>query len=81
MLDSENVQSGLKSGVLTITLNHPKANPFTEKMIFSTQKIFKDAAHDAQVRCVLFTGSGNIFSAGHDLGRFFRSETNHSATT
>ena len=38
MLDSENVQSGLKSGVLTITLNHPKANAFTEEMIFSTQK-------------------------------------------
>lgn len=39
---SENVQSGLKSGVLTITLNHPKANAFTEEMIFSIQKIFKD---------------------------------------
>ena len=46
MLDSENVQSGLKSGVLTITLNHPKANAFTEEMIFSTQKTFKDAAQE-----------------------------------
>ena len=72
MLDSENVQSGLKSGVLTITLNHPKANAFTEEMIFSIQKIFKDAADDAQVRCVLLTGSGNIFSAGHDLGEVFQ---------
>jgi enoyl-CoA hydratase/carnithine racemase len=40
MLDTENVRSELKSGVLAITLNHPKANAFTEEMIFSTQKIF-----------------------------------------
>jgi enoyl-CoA hydratase/carnithine racemase len=37
-VDSENIQSVLKSGVLTITLNQTKANAFTEEMIFSTQK-------------------------------------------
>ncbi len=71
MAASEFVQSELKAGVLTITLNHPKVNAFTEEMIFSIQEILEEAAHEAQVRCVLLTGSGDIFSAGHDLNEVF----------
>jgi enoyl-CoA hydratase/carnithine racemase len=81
MLDSENVLSGLKSGVLTITLNHPKANAFTEEMIFSIQNIFKEAVRDAQVRCVLLIRSGNLFSAGHDLSEVFQVRNESTAVT
>jgi len=72
MLDTDHVFSRFESGVLTIILNHPKANAFTEEMIFSIQKIIKIAADDERVRCVLLTGSGNIFSAGHDLGEVYQ---------
>jgi 2-(1,2-epoxy-1,2-dihydrophenyl)acetyl-CoA isomerase len=72
MPNSEYVQSELKSGVLSITLNHPKVNAFTREMIFSIQKIFEDAAREAQVRCLLLTGSGDVFSAGHDLNEVFQ---------
>lgn len=72
MTDTDYVLSSFKSGVLTITLAHQKVNAFTEEMTFSIQKLLKDAAKDTQVSCVLLTGSGGTFSAGHDLGEVFR---------
>lgn len=61
------VHIGLRDGVLTITLDHPKANAFTEEMIISTQDAFRIASSDPQVRCVLLIGKGRFFSTGHDL--------------
>lgn len=72
MSDTKFVLNGFRSGVMTITLDHPKVNAFTEEMTFSIQKLLKNAAKDAQVRCVLLTGSGKTFCAGHDLGEVFR---------
>lgn len=72
MSDNDYVISGIKSGVLTITFNHPKVNAFNEEMVFSTQKMFKKAAQNEQIRCVLITGSGDTFSAGHDLNEVFQ---------
>ncbi|TAK12417.1 MAG: 2-(1,2-epoxy-1,2-dihydrophenyl)acetyl-CoA isomerase [Anaerolineae bacterium] len=62
--------SNLNEGVLTLTLNRPKANAFNEALIKAAQNAFKDAARNAGVRCVLLTGSGRIFSAGQDVTEF-----------
>ena len=67
MPDSNLVQIDLKEGVLSITLNHPKANAFTDEMITALQAAFKQAGRDAQVRSVLLSGSGKFFSTGRDL--------------
>lgn len=64
---SNTVLTDLKDGVLTITLNRPKANAFDREMIEAAQKAFKTAGKDAQVRCVLLTAAGNVFSAGQDV--------------
>jgi 2-(1,2-epoxy-1,2-dihydrophenyl)acetyl-CoA isomerase len=62
--------SELQDGVLTLTLNRPKANAFNEELIQAAQKAFKDAGRNAAVRCVLLTGAGRIFSAGQDVTEF-----------
>lgn len=64
---SANIQTSLDRGVLTITLNRPKANAFTMEMAEAAQAALRQAARDEQVRCLLLTGSGSIFSAGQDL--------------
>lgn len=64
------VLSQLENGVLTLTLNRPKANAFNFEMIAALQNAFKQAARDSQTRCVLLKGSGSIFSAGQDVKEF-----------
>lgn len=59
-------------GVLTLTLNRPKVNAFNFALIAALQAALKKAARDDQVRCVLLTGSGNVFSAGQDISDFSR---------
>jgi 2-(1,2-epoxy-1,2-dihydrophenyl)acetyl-CoA isomerase len=68
------VVTEFEAGVLTITLNHPKANAFNEEVIASTQAAFKNASRDPEVRCVLLTGKGKVFSAGQDVKEFGQSE-------
>ncbi len=67
MSNSEAVLSELRDGVLTITLNNSKANALTLAMIDALQEALKEAAHSSQVRSVLLTGAGSVFSAGQDL--------------
>ena len=59
-----------KDGVLTLTLNRPKVNAFSLEMTAATQAAFQQAGRDPQVRCVLLTGAGNVFSAGQDINDF-----------
>ncbi len=61
-------------GVMTITLNRPKANAFNLDMVAELQAAFKEAARDEQVRCVLLTGQGSNFSAGQDVRDFQQAE-------
>jgi 2-(1,2-epoxy-1,2-dihydrophenyl)acetyl-CoA isomerase len=57
-----------KNGILTLTLNRPKANAFNNELIAALQQSLKDAARDASVRCVLLRANGKLFSAGQDVG-------------
>jgi len=68
------VLTAMEEGVLTITLNRPKVNAFNIEMIEATQAAFKQAGRDPQVRCVLLTGSGAVFSAGQDITEVKREE-------
>jgi 2-(1,2-epoxy-1,2-dihydrophenyl)acetyl-CoA isomerase len=69
-MPSECLLTDLQHGVLTITLNRPKVNAFNNEMIQAAQAAFKTAVRDPQVRVVLLTGSGKVFSAGQDVSEF-----------
>lgn len=60
----------LSEGVLTLTLNRPKVNAFSLELIEMLQEAFKQAGRDSQVRCVILTGAGRVFSAGQDIKDF-----------
>ncbi|GAB4503208.1 MAG: enoyl-CoA hydratase-related protein [Anaerolineales bacterium] len=58
----------LQSATLTIRLNRPeRANAFNFEMITELQEALRQAARDSQVRCLVLTGAGRAFSAGHDV--------------
>ncbi|MBI2330627.1 MAG: enoyl-CoA hydratase/isomerase family protein [Chloroflexi bacterium] len=60
--------SNLQSGVLTLRLNRPeRANAFNFEMTTALQSALADAEKDSQVRCVVITGNGKVFSAGQDI--------------
>ena len=62
--------SELKDGVLTLTLNRPKANAFNTELTQTLTRAIKDAGRNDEVRCVLLVAGGKIFSAGQDVGEF-----------
>jgi len=71
---SDYVLTELKDHVLAITLNRPKVNAFNLEMVDATLAAFKQAGRDPQVRCVLLSGSGNVFSAGQDISEVKKEE-------
>ena len=54
-------------GVLTLTLNRPKANAFNQELIDALLDALRRAEAEASVRCILLTGEGRVFSAGQDV--------------
>ncbi len=51
-----------------LTLNRPeRANAFNFEMVNELRAALADAEQNPQVRCVVLTGAGNIFSAGQDI--------------
>jgi len=58
----------LQSATLTISLNRPeRANAFNFEMIAELRAALEQAFTDSQVRCVVLTGAGDSFCAGHDI--------------
>lgn len=70
MDNGEMVKLEQKEGVLIATLDRPKANAFNFQMIETLHGALRIAGRDPQVRVVLLTGSGGIFSAGQDVKEF-----------
>jgi enoyl-CoA hydratase len=55
-------------GVATLTLNRPdKLNALTPKVFVALRAQIDAVAQDDSVRCVVVTGAGRSFCAGHDL--------------
>lgn len=60
--------SALQAATLTIRLNRPeRANAFNFEMIAELRSALEQAAADSQIRCVVLTGTGGSFCAGHDI--------------
>jgi len=60
--------TGLQAATLTISLNRPKrANAFNFEMISELRAALEQVATESQVRCVVLTGAGTSFCAGHDI--------------
>ena len=55
-------------GVATLTLNRPdKLNALTPSVFIALRGHIDDLSKDESVRCVVLTGAGRSFCAGHDL--------------
>jgi 2-(1,2-epoxy-1,2-dihydrophenyl)acetyl-CoA isomerase len=67
------IKTGRQDGVLTITLDRPKANAFNQVMIDELLAELKQAASDEEIRCLVLTGAGRFFSTGQDIKVFSES--------
>jgi 2-(1,2-epoxy-1,2-dihydrophenyl)acetyl-CoA isomerase len=68
MKDYETLHATQEKGVLKVVLDRPKANAFNQTMVDELMAVLKAAGRDPEVRCLILTGAGRIFSAGQDLG-------------
>jgi enoyl-CoA hydratase/carnithine racemase len=67
----ENILYEVDGGIATITLNQPdKRNALSHGMLDDLVVAFKSAAESDEVRAVVLTGAGKVFSAGGDLSGF-----------
>ncbi|KAA3646613.1 MAG: 2-(1,2-epoxy-1,2-dihydrophenyl)acetyl-CoA isomerase [Chloroflexi bacterium] len=69
-MSEEILLSNLSNGVLTLTLNRPKANAFNSELIKALRNAIRQAGKDEATRVVLLAASGGIFSAGQDVKEF-----------
>jgi crotonobetainyl-CoA hydratase len=63
----ETVSTDERDGILTITLNRPKANAIDVETSGRLYKAFMRLASEPHLRVGIVTGSGRFFSAGWDL--------------
>ena len=64
-----------QSGFVTLSLNRPeRANSFNFEMVKELRSALTEAEKDPQVRCVVLTGVGEVFSAGQDISEMKRGE-------
>jgi 2-(1,2-epoxy-1,2-dihydrophenyl)acetyl-CoA isomerase len=57
-----------QAGSVILTLNRPeRANAFNFEMTTELQRALTEVEQDPQVRCVVITGGGKVFSAGQDI--------------
>lgn len=65
------LEETFEDGVLTLTMNRPKArNAMSGPMMSAMQEAIPRAALDPEVRCVVLTGAGSAFCAGGDVKGF-----------
>ena len=68
---SNHVLVDKSGGVLTLTLNRPeKKNAITRAMYQTLGDAIDASNHDAELRCVLLRGEGEMFCAGNDMSDF-----------
>jgi len=73
MSDNADVMVAVEQGIMTITFNRPeKKNALTTSMYQSMNLALEQAAEDSAISVVLFTGSGDCFTAGNDIADFLK---------
>ncbi|MGZ8797313.1 MAG: enoyl-CoA hydratase/isomerase family protein [Thermoanaerobaculia bacterium] len=68
----------LTDGILTLTLAHRKASALDLELCEALRSEIEDAAADREVRALVLTGTGTIFSAGVDLPRMIESGASYA---
>jgi enoyl-CoA hydratase len=59
-----------KGHIATLTFNRPeKRNPLNEEILLELEDMLQRVRDDPELRVMIFTGSGNTFSAGADLSQ------------
>ena len=64
----------LQGGVARVVLNRPKYNTINGEVLDGLDRIITEVWGDPEIRVVVVTGEGSIFSSGADLGQFFSSQ-------
>jgi enoyl-CoA hydratase len=67
------IERELTDGILTLRLAHKKASAMDLELCNAIQREFESAAESNDVRAIVLTGTGSIFSAGVDLPRLIDS--------
>ncbi|KAE9550861.1 hypothetical protein FO519_005923 [Halicephalobus sp. NKZ332] len=67
----DGLQVTIEKGVLQIELNRPKKfNAITPEMYEAITRILYEADENKEVKVIVFTGAGEYYSSGNDLGNF-----------
>ncbi|WP_339782091.1 enoyl-CoA hydratase [uncultured Marinobacter sp.] len=65
------VLTEINNRILTVRINRPdRKNALTHAMYTALGDAIEQADSDSDIRCILFTGSDECFTAGNDLGEF-----------
>src|SRR5205814_5209836 len=67
------IERELVNGILTLRLAHGKASALDLELCNALQRDFETSAESGEVRAMVITGTGSIFSAGVDLPRLINS--------
>jgi enoyl-CoA hydratase/carnithine racemase len=68
-MSDKDILTKIEDHVLTITINRPeKRNSITSDMLFTMANILREANLNDDIRCIVFTGTGDFYSSGTDLG-------------
>ncbi|GAC49197.1 enoyl-CoA hydratase/isomerase family protein [Gordonia aichiensis] len=71
---TDSVNTDVKSGIATITLNRPdRRNAWDDSLGEGLESAFTATAFDDSVRCIVLTGAGSAFCSGADLAAGFPS--------
>lgn len=70
--DYQALRVELCDAALWLTMDNPPVNASSRALRDDLERIFREAARDDRVRCVVLTGAGDTFSAGGDIRRMER---------
>lgn len=67
---SPSLRTDFEAGVMQLTLDRPPVNALNLELVGALRAALQQAAQEEQVRAVLLTGAGQVFSAGQDITEF-----------
>jgi 2-(1,2-epoxy-1,2-dihydrophenyl)acetyl-CoA isomerase len=70
MEEAQVLLSSVTNGVFSLRMNRPKVNAINFELIAALQQAFRRAQKEAEIRCVVLSGAGGVFSAGQDITDF-----------